>query len=126
MNNQWCKMGDIGNAEELIKEEVLKIAREHAGKRPVVRAVFRGQHPLEKTFAYYFVIGKEFGIGRANSNDKDFDEFEDKLSELELIFYRRAHIDFGALPWPIELEDAGDYDFLGECIYRFDETAGKA
>ncbi|MBT4166335.1 hypothetical protein HOE04_04825 [archaeon] len=85
------------------QKDLIQILKDFALSESRINAIYQGHHPEEENHpVYYFLIKHPF----------DF-EFTDRVSDLSFKIP-----DTDLLEWPCSIEQAEDYSFLGECIWK--------
>ena len=87
---------------------ILKELIKFADKYPIISAVYKGHNPEEENYlTYYFLAPAKFDM-----------KFNEEIADLELRLFRKTGESFSIMSWPIAIEQAVNYPFLGECIYK--------
>jgi len=87
-------------------EQVYNLLEEFAIGNPRVLAVFEGIDPEEGMKAFYLLTG------RAGYDD----DFQDKISDLDIGIAEKTNCTCSVFEWPITLEQSSDYSFLENCV----------
>ncbi len=88
---------------------ILKELIKFADKYPIISAVYKGHNPEEKNYLTYYFISPNYKFNI---------EFEEELADLELRLFRKTRESFSIMSWPIAIEEAVNYSFLGKCVYK--------
>ncbi len=88
-----------------ILDELIEFADEHS----IISAIYKGYNPGEKDYLTYYFLSPNY----------KFDiRFEEKVVDLELRLFRETGESFSIMCWPVSVEEAVNYPFLGECVYK--------
>ena len=100
------------NLEFEVHDALIKFAK----KENTIKAIHKGTDPEfpneGNKVTYYLLTGKDSHYNR---------EFEDRVTELDLQLHQtllKNKEGIGIMTWPIDLEQADNYGFIEECIYK--------
>ena len=92
--------------EEILNKKLIELAK----KIPGTEAVYKGNDTKEPSMTVYYLLIP--GIVNANITDS--------ITEAEISLSRKfPNLDFSLMRWPISLNEAKKYSFLGKCIHQF-------
>jgi len=90
--------------EEIMHKELIKLAK----KIPGTEAVYKGNDPEEQNMiVYYLLIPGTFDA-----------DITDSITKVDISLSRKfPNLDFSLMRWPISINEAHEYSFLGKCIH---------
>ena len=89
-------------------DKIEKRLIEFADSHEKIIALYKRHNPEEENYlTYYFLAPAKFNM-----------KFDEEIVDLKLMLFRETGKSFSIMSWPITIEEAVNYPFLGECVYK--------